>query len=89
LFRQLPVVVAGCLLVSAHASAETKVTPSWLEADPAARAVLDDVVAAFNENNSNWNFNGYHSGDATLRLPRSCWRTTPSPAANDLGKYRA
>ena len=69
LLRQFAVTVAGCLLASAHAGAETKVTPSWLKADSAAKAVVVDVVAAFNETNSNWNFNGYHTGDATLVVP--------------------
>ena len=39
MLRHFAVTVAGCLLASAHAGAETKVTPSWLKADSAAKAV--------------------------------------------------
>lgn len=67
--RQVALTIAGCLLACVQASAQTKTNPSWLKADPAAKAVVVDVVAAFNENNSNWNFNGYHTGDATLLVP--------------------
>ena len=28
-----------------------------------------DVIAGFNPNNSNWNYNGYHDGDLTVVLP--------------------
>ena len=32
-----------------------------------------DVVAGFNPNNSNWNFNGYYDGDMTVVVPQG-WR---------------
>ncbi len=37
--------------------------------DAATKTVTMDVVAGFNPNNSNWNYNGYHDGDLTVVLP--------------------
>jgi sulfocyanin len=37
--------------------------------DAGAKKVAMDVVAGFNPSNSNWNFNGYHDGDATVVVP--------------------
>ncbi len=63
-----PAVIA-LLLATASARADTQAAPSWLKADPASRRAEVDVVAAFNENNANWNFNGHHTGNATLLVP--------------------
>lgn len=61
--------LAALALAAGAARADTPVTPGWLTSDPAARKASVDVIAAFNENNSNWNFNGYHTGNATVLLP--------------------
>ena len=63
--------VIGFLLAApvAPRAADATATPSWLKADAAAKTAEFDVVAAFNENNSNWNFNGYHTGNATVLVP--------------------
>ena len=37
--------------------------------DAGAHKVTIDVVAGFNPNNSNWNFNGYYDGDITVVVP--------------------
>jgi sulfocyanin len=75
------VILAACLLASAPSGAQTQTSPSWLAADPATRTVVIDVVAAFNENNSNWNFNGYHTGGATVLVPTG-W-TVEVPFVNE------
>lgn len=70
LTRLVPLTTAiAALLVSAAAGADAPVTPSWLKADAAAKTAEFDVVAAFNENNDNWNFNGFHTGNATVMVP--------------------
>jgi sulfocyanin len=51
------------------AGAETHVVPSWMTIDAASKTVRLDVIAGFNPNNSNWNYNGYHDGDMTVVLP--------------------
>ena len=43
--------------------------PSWMTVDADAKMVTMDVIAGFNPNNSNWNYNGYHDGDLTVVLP--------------------
>lgn len=68
MLSRVPLAV-GLLLPTTLARAETTATPSWLKADAAAKTAEFDVVAAFNENNSNWNFNGYHTGNATVPVP--------------------
>jgi uncharacterized cupredoxin-like copper-binding protein len=60
---------AALMLAAGVADAETSASPSWLSSDPAGKKAVIDVVAAFNENNSNWNFNGYHTGNATVLVP--------------------
>jgi sulfocyanin len=73
--RLIPLAVAGLLLATATATAaaahaaDAPATPSWLKTDAAAKKAGFDAIAAFNENNSNWNFNGYHSGNATVLVP--------------------
>jgi hypothetical protein len=39
--------------------------------DAGAHKVSMDVVAGFNPNNSNWNFNGYYDGEITVVVPYS------------------
>jgi sulfocyanin len=53
--------------------AEERLTPSWMTLDAAAKKVTMDVIAGFNPNNSNWNFNGYYGGDMTVVVPEG-WR---------------
>ena len=67
----LPLIAAGLVLATAATAqaAETRSTPGWLKADPASRTVEMDVVSGFNENNNVWNFNGFHTGDATILVP--------------------
>jgi FtsP/CotA-like multicopper oxidase with cupredoxin domain len=67
--KPIPPAVIALLLATAIARADTQAAPSWLKADPASRRAEVDVVAAFNENNTNWNFNGHHTGNATLLVP--------------------
>jgi sulfocyanin len=70
LSRPVLLAAAGLLLATAIArAADTSAPPSWLKSDAAAKTAEFDVVAAFNENNSNWNFNGYHTGNATILVP--------------------
>lgn len=69
------------LLASSAARAEEAATPSWLKTDASAKTAEFDVVAAFNGNNDNWNFNGYHTGNATVVVPPG-W-TVRVPFQND------
>jgi len=50
-------------------AAEEQLVPTWMTVDAGAHKVTMDVVAGFNPNNSNWNFNGYHDGDMTVVVP--------------------
>jgi hypothetical protein len=61
------------------AAAEERLVPSWMTIDAGAKAVAMDVIAGFNPNNSNWNYNGYHDGDMTLVLPLDWSVASPSP----------
>jgi sulfocyanin len=67
--------LAAALLLSATSAtaAEEQLVPSWMTVDADARKVTMDVVAGYNPNNSNWNFNGYYDGDMTVVVPQS-WR---------------
>ena len=51
-------------------AAEDHLVPSWMTIDADAKTVTMDVIAGFNPNNSNWNYNGYHDGDMTVVLPQ-------------------
>ena len=53
--------------------AQQPVTPSWMTVDAGAQKVAMDVIAGFNPNNNNWNFNGYYEGSATVVVPEG-WR---------------
>ena len=45
-------------------------TPSWLVNRPEKRAVTIDLAAAWNTNNAQANWNGFHAGALTLVVPR-------------------
>ncbi|MFO1074493.1 MAG: sulfocyanin-like copper-binding protein [Geminicoccaceae bacterium] len=62
-----PLLAGGLLAAALPAAAQQ--APSWLKVDAAAQKVELDVVAAFNDTNSNWNFNGFHNGNATIVVP--------------------
>ena len=64
----LLVVTAGGGATTATA-AQDHLVPSWMTVDADAKMVTMDVIAGFNPNNSNWNYNGYHDGDLTVVLP--------------------
>ena len=74
---RLPTIVLALLVLGAVAgggvrdafAAEDHIVPSWMTIDAGAKSVAIDVVAGFNPNNSNWNYNGYHDGDMTVVLP--------------------
>lgn len=57
------------MLITAWAAAETRLTPSWMNIDGDRQTVEMEVVAGFNVNNNNWNYNGYHNGDMTVVVP--------------------
>lgn len=44
--------------------------PDWMQVDDSNQTVSMEVIAAKTSANSNWNFNGYASGDATITVPR-------------------
>lgn len=62
-------VTLALLLTSLWATAETRLTPSWMTIDKESRTVEMEVVAGFNINNNNWNFNGYYDGNMTAVVP--------------------
>ena len=63
--------LAAALLLIATAAwaAEEHMVPGWMTVDTGAQKVGMDVVAGFNPNNSNWNFNGYYDGEITVVVP--------------------
>jgi sulfocyanin len=71
--REALIVVALLLVGSGSSLAGEPVVPSWMNVDAGAKKVAMDVVAGFNPNNSNWNFNGYYEGDMTVVVPEG-WR---------------
>jgi sulfocyanin len=73
---RLPTIALALLIIGGMAgasgravAAEQHVVPSWMTIDAAAKTVAMDVIAGFNPNNSNWNYNGYHDGDGTVVVP--------------------
>lgn len=44
--------------------------PDWMQVSGSDRTVSMEVVAARTSANSNWNFNGYANGDATITVPQ-------------------
>ena len=70
----LKTLAAALLLVATAApAAADELVPSWMSVDAGAQKVSMDVVAGFNPNNSNWNFNGYYEGGMTAVVPEG-WR---------------
>ncbi|HSC28885.1 MAG TPA: sulfocyanin-like copper-binding protein, partial [Vicinamibacterales bacterium] len=65
--------VVALLVLAGPGFAEERLTPSWMTVQADAKSVEMDVIAAFNANNSNWNFNGYHDGHMTVVVPEG-WR---------------
>ena len=66
-------VALALVALAGPAFAEERLTPSWMIVHENDKNVEMDVVAAYNPNNSNWNFNGYHDGNATVVVPEG-WR---------------
>lgn len=44
-------------------------TPEWMQVDQANQTVTLDIVAGSSNANNSWNYNGYHSGNATIVVP--------------------
>jgi sulfocyanin len=57
------------LTLPAAASAEKRLTPSWMQIDSARKRVTMPLVAGWSPFNGALNFNGYHSGNATVVVP--------------------
>ena len=72
MFKALICVVV-VLVTGGPVRAQERLTPSWMTIDPGAKKVEMDVVAGFNPNNNNWNFNGYYDGSLTVVVPEG-WR---------------
>jgi sulfocyanin len=64
-----PLAAALLLIATSATAAEEQLVPTWMTVDTDAHRVTMDVVAGFNPNNSNWNFNGYYDGDMTVVVP--------------------
>ena len=64
-----PLAAAILLIATPAPAAEEQLVPTWMTVDAGAQKVTMDVVAGFNPNNSNWNFNGYYDGDLTVVVP--------------------
>ena len=69
----MPLAATLLLIATPARAAEEQLVPSWMAVDAGAQKVTMDVVAGFNPNNSNWNFNGYYEGDTTVVVPEG-WR---------------
>lgn len=44
--------------------------PDWMTVDEDAQTVTLDLVAGQTSANNSWNYNGYHSGNATIVVPQ-------------------
>lgn len=66
---------AAVLLIASTGTvrAGEQIVPSWMTIDAGAKKVEMDVIAGFNPNNNNWNFNGYYEGSLTVVVPEG-WR---------------
>jgi RNase P/RNase MRP subunit p29 len=64
-----PLAAALPQIATRATAAEERLVPTWMTVDAGAHKVTMDVVAGFNPNNSNWNFNGYYDGDMTVVVP--------------------
>ena len=49
--------------------------PDWMTVDSAGQAVTLDIVAGSRDANNSWNYNGYHTGNATIVVPQG-WEVT-------------
>ena len=58
--------VAGLGAASAHTSHKT---PTWLAYDASHKTVKLTLIAAYNNNGSGFNFNGYNKGQMTVTVP--------------------
>jgi hypothetical protein len=65
-----PLAAAPLLIATPAMAVEEQLVPTWMTVDAGAHKVTMDVVAGFNPNNSNWNFNGYYDGDMTVVVPK-------------------
>jgi sulfocyanin len=65
-----PLAAALLLIAVPATAAEEQLVPTWMTVNTGAHKVTIDVVAGFNPNNSNWNFNGYYDGDITVVVPQ-------------------
>ncbi len=66
--RFLILVLVG-LALPAAASAEKRLTPSWMQVDSARKRVTIPLIAGWNPVNGALNFNGYHGGNAVVVVP--------------------
>ena len=64
------VLLGGLGVWAGSAGAGEPFTPSWLVNRPEKRAVTIDLAAAWNTNNAQANWNGFHAGALTLVVPR-------------------
>jgi sulfocyanin len=67
------ILVAVVVAMVGSAGAEERLTPSWMTVHDNPMKVGMDIVAGFNPNNNNWNFNGYYDGSLTVVVPEG-WR---------------
>ena len=63
------VLLGGLGVWAGSAGAGEPFTPSWLVNRPEKRAVTIDLAAAWNTNNAQANWNGFHAGALTLVVP--------------------
>ena len=59
----------GLVLLAGTAHAADKLVPSWMKIDAGEKSVAMEIVAGWNPENSNLNFNGYHDGQMTVIIP--------------------
>lgn len=64
------ILIAVVLACAGLAQAGERFVPSWMTLDADARKVEMDVLAGYNVNNNNWNYNGYFKGGMTVTVPR-------------------
>jgi sulfocyanin len=64
-----PSAAAPRVISTSATAAEEQLVPTWMTVDADVHKVTMDVVAGFNPNNSNWNFNGYYDGGMTVVVP--------------------
>ena len=43
--------------------------PEWMQVDHDAQTVTMDITSGSDPSNNRWNYNGYHSGNATIVVP--------------------